>query len=123
LIGSLETDEANPGLWHSPPLHAAAGRTREDWAETWAHYLHMIDTLEMAAACWMSLWPERQDEPTLQALHTATAPALMPFDRLIRDWFSITYVMNNLNRGLGMADAYPFVYPRRRSTSFVSSMP
>jgi hypothetical protein len=75
LIGSLETDKANPGLWHSPPLHAAAGRTYwEDWAETWAHYLHMIDTLEMAAACGMSLWPERQDEPTLQALPTATAP-------------------------------------------------
>ena len=27
----------------------------EDWAETWAHYLHMVDTLETAAACGLSL--------------------------------------------------------------------
>jgi hypothetical protein len=31
----------------------------EDWAETWAHYLHMTDTLETAAACGLSLKPDR----------------------------------------------------------------
>ena len=30
--------------------------------------------------------------------------------KLIDSWFSVTYVMNNLNRGLGLADAYPFVW-------------
>ena len=33
------------------------------------------------------------------------------FDRLIDSWFPLTYVLNNLNRGLGLADAYPFVLP------------
>ena len=32
-----------------------------------------------------------------------------PFDRLIASWFPLTYLLNSLNRGLGIADAYPFV--------------
>jgi hypothetical protein len=31
------------------------------------------------------------------------------FDRLVASWFPLTYLLNNLNRGLGIADAYPFV--------------
>ena len=33
----------------------------------------------------------------------------MPVARLIDGWFPLTYMLNNLNRGLGLADAYPFV--------------
>jgi hypothetical protein len=33
----------------------ASAHPWEDWAETWAHYLHMVDALETAAACGMSL--------------------------------------------------------------------
>ena len=47
----------------------------EDWAETWAHYLHMTDTLETAAACGISLAPARADEPTLQHVPDPTARA------------------------------------------------
>ncbi len=31
------------------------------------------------------------------------------FDSLVTDWTALTYVLNNLTRGLGLADAYPFV--------------
>jgi hypothetical protein len=31
------------------------------------------------------------------------------FDRMIKNWFALTYVLNNLNRGLGFPDGYPFV--------------
>ncbi len=34
----------------------------EDWAETWAHYLHITDTVETAAACGIALRPQRADE-------------------------------------------------------------
>ena len=37
----------------------ASAHPWEDWAETWAHYLHMVDTLETAAACGLSLQPRR----------------------------------------------------------------
>src|SRR5438067_12785684 len=33
------------------------------------------------------------------------------FDEIIDRWFPLTYVLNNLNRGMGMADAYPFILP------------
>ena len=44
----------------------ASSHPWEDWAETWAHYLHMTDTLETAAACGVSLKPTRSDEPSLR---------------------------------------------------------
>lgn len=87
----------------------ASSHAWEDWAETFAHYLHMSDTLETAAATGMSLRPRRPDDPTL----TAKPPevVLNRFDRMINDWFPLTYVLNSLNRGLGVGDAYPFVLP------------
>jgi hypothetical protein len=78
----------------------------EDWAETWAHFLHMSDALETAAACGVSLRPHRKDEPALPKIR---ADARAPFDAVMENWFALTYVLNNLNRGLGHQDAYPFV--------------
>lgn len=85
----------------------ASAHPWEDFAETWAHYLHMTDTLETAAACGLTLRPRRADEP---ALTTAGQERMLgPFDRKIAAWFPLTYVLNNLNRGLGLPDGYPFV--------------
>jgi hypothetical protein len=81
----------------------------EDWAETWAHYLHMTDTLEMAAACGLSIEPPRSREPRLRRVPDPVADGHVSFDRLIDGWGALTYVMNNLSRGLGNDDAYPFV--------------
>ena len=69
----------------------------------------MIDTLETAAACGLSLRPPRADEPTLKTTPQRRQSTWVSFDRMIDDWFSLTYVLNNLNRGLGMPDGYPFV--------------
>ena len=80
----------------------------EDWAETWAHYLHMTDTLETAWACGISLRPTRDDEPTLTHLPDPSAGPVS-FEGMMDGWAAITYVLNNLNRGLGNGDAYPFV--------------
>lgn len=81
----------------------------EDWAETWAHFMHMKDALETAAACGLSLRPRRKDEPTLQPPPTPQAVRTAEFDELIEDWIPLTYILNNLNRGMGLADGYPFV--------------
>jgi hypothetical protein len=77
----------------------------EDWAETWAHYLHMTDALETAAAVGVSLLPQRENEPSLKL----TDHALTSFEEMIESWFSLTYMLNNLNRGLGLPDSYPFI--------------
>jgi hypothetical protein len=96
-----------PANWPERFVSAyAAAHPWEDWAETWAHYLHMIDTLETAAACGLSLRPKRADEPVLKA---APDPEVGSFDRLLAGWYPLTYMLNNLNRGLGLPDGYPFV--------------
>jgi hypothetical protein len=81
----------------------------EDWAESWAQYLHMVDTTETAAACGLSLKPRRRDEPAALEIPVPVSPRPAAFQELMDSWFPLTYVLNNLNRGLGHADAYPFV--------------
>ena len=80
----------------------------EDWAETWAHYLHIVDTLETAAACGFALMPARPNEPALTLIDEGQ-PGASGFDLMIDRWIALTYALNSLNRSLGHADAYPFV--------------
>ncbi|MGH8231506.1 MAG: zinc-binding metallopeptidase family protein, partial [Steroidobacteraceae bacterium] len=96
--------------WEASHVSAyAAIHPWEDWAETWAHYLHIADTLETAAACGLSLRPEHANDPALEPLALRKIQQPTGFDQLIADWFPVTYVLNNLNRGMGLPDAYPFV--------------
>ena len=81
----------------------------EDWAETWAHYMHIVDTLETAAASGISIRPKRRDEPSISKVVNPATTARVSFDQMMSAWAPLTYVLNNLNRGLGIADAYPFV--------------
>jgi hypothetical protein len=89
----------------------ASAHPWEDWAETWAHYLHIIDTLETAVACGLTLRPKRSDEPALKPNIAVVGRRRPPFDQIIDRWFPLTYVLNNLNRGMGLQDAYPFILP------------
>lgn len=80
----------------------------EDWAETWAHYLHMVDTLGTARAHGVVL--------RAKAVGGAAAPTLAArrldfeeFDDLIAGWVPLTLALNSLNRSMGLADPYPFV--------------
>jgi hypothetical protein len=101
-------NQGPPADWQQRFVSAYAGaHPWEDWAETWAHYLHITDTLETAAACGLSLRPRRPDEPALKAAPAPDKPG--SFDQLIGSWFPLTYLLNNLNRGLGLPDGYPFV--------------
>lgn len=98
-----------PGNWQERFISAyAAAHPWEDWAETWAHYLHMTDTLEIAAACGVQLQPRHPSAPSLSGVPD---PVRDPrsFDTLMTSWLPLTYMLNNLNRGLGQPDAYPFV--------------
>ena len=70
----------------------------------------MVDTVETAAACGISLQPRRADEPSLRRVAPFVIAEDTPFERLIDSWFPVTYALNELNRGLGLADPYPFVW-------------
>jgi len=77
----------------------------EDWAETWAHYLHIVDTLDTAVSCGLALRPDGAQEPTLT---DQTPVEDSSFRSLMNRWFPLTYALNSLNRSLGVPDSYPF---------------
>jgi|RhiMethySRZTD1v2_1073278.scaffolds.fasta_scaffold134013_2 hypothetical protein len=76
----------------------AAAHPWEDWAETFAHYLHVIDTLETAQHFGFTSDLPRKPGP----------PEMRDFDLLMREWLDLTLALNALNRSMGLPDAYPF---------------
>jgi hypothetical protein len=95
--------------WFERYVSAYAGaHPWEDWAETWTHYLHMTDTLETAAASGLSIRRHRGEKPLLRPESGRGMSPADSFNRLIDRWYPLTYALNNLNRGLGLPDAYPF---------------
>ena len=83
----------------------------EDWAETWAHYLHIMDTLEMAGAFNLRVRPDAGTDKDLSARLDFDPYDGRPFDDLIAGWLPLTYAVNSLNRSMGQPDLYPFVLP------------
>lgn len=74
----------------------------EDWAETFAHYLHIRDTLDTAAAFGFA-----------SAGATFERRVLGPsgFDTTIEMWLPLAWALNMVNRSMGKEDLYPFVLP------------
>jgi hypothetical protein len=79
----------------------------EDWAETWAHYLHMVDLLETAASYNMRLSVPGQEQD-LEDVVNPLETGQPDFDTLVEQWVPLTLLVNSLNRSLGQEDAYPF---------------
>lgn len=86
----------------------ASAHPWEDFAETWAHYFHMVDTLETAHAFGLIVRPKvskGSDFATkidFDSLHAE-------MDRLIEAWLPLTFAVNSINRSMGLQDLYPFV--------------
>jgi hypothetical protein len=73
----------------------------EDWAETFAHFLHIVSTLDSLAGLPLSL--------DARGKHTLNDPYLeSDFGALLELWTPLALTINRLNRSLGLADAYPF---------------
>lgn len=87
----------------------ASAHPWEDFAETWAHYLHMVDTLETAAAFGLSV-RAKAGSPAPLAMDIDFDPYRHPdFDALIDAWLPLTAAVNSLNHSMGLPDLYPFV--------------
>jgi hypothetical protein len=88
----------------------ASAHPWEDWAETWAHYLHIIDTMETAYSFGMTLNPatgsSQHDISASLNIDPYTAPY---FNDILERWIPLSFVMNSLDRSMGMKDSYPFV--------------
>jgi hypothetical protein len=121
--------EGSPTDWSENHISAYASmHPWEDWAETWAHYMHMVDTLETAKAFGFHIkspplsasshgeeeaeafsienLPLPQETPSWSVGWTDPNPSIEP---MMIAWIQFTIGLNALNRSMGMQDAYPFV--------------
>jgi hypothetical protein len=78
----------------------------EDWAETFAHYLHILDTLQ-----------------TAESFGIAAVPAAT-FGEVVDQWLELSYALNQINRSMGREDLYPFVLAPKviRKLAFIDQL-
>lgn len=104
----------------------ASAHPWEDWAESWAHYLHMIDALDTAGSYGLNLAGAEFDngggrDDAVVLTTDATEAPVSEFTRLFGDWLKLTQVLNELSGSMGEKDFYPFVVGTvaRRKLEFV----
>ncbi len=73
----------------------ASAHPWEDWAETFAHFLHMRDVVETSRS--VGLIPSGQ------------AGGGVSFAEALKLWLSTSFRINELGRSMGSGDLYPFV--------------
>ncbi len=94
-------DKGAPQGWRQSHISAyATSHPWEDFAETWAHWMHIADAVETAAAYALSI----DGVPVTQNAYRAT-----DVDPIITTWVPVTVALNNMNRAMGQPDLYPFV--------------
>ena len=101
--------------WNKEYISAyASTHSWEDWAETWAHYLHIIDTVETAYAYGMSVHPATASNASLLHADINIDPyETRDFNKVLTLWFPLTFALNGLNLSMGLHDVYPFVIPAK----------
>lgn len=97
--------------WQQNYISAYAGsHPWEDWAETWAHYLHLVDTLETAYSFGLTINPKLAAHSAgISTLISEDAYRCSDFKKLLQQWVPLALTLNSLNRSMGLPDSYPFV--------------
>ncbi|WP_431099478.1 zinc-binding metallopeptidase family protein [Polaromonas aquatica] len=109
-------DEGPPADW---PLHYvsayASTHPWEDWAECWAHYLHMRDAIDTALSFGLSVDHfDLEFTPfTIDALYQPEHPEAEQFLTFLNHWTRLTTMLNEMSRSMGQPDFYPFILPRK----------
>ncbi len=92
-----------PSNWESSFVSAyASSHPWEDFAETWAHYFHMVDGLETAMSYNLG------DAGSNSARTSSSPYQEIVFRNLLDSWVPLTVSMNAMNRSIGNHDFYPF---------------
>jgi len=91
----------------------ASAHPWEDWAETGAHYFHIMDMVETAGSFGVTLDPKHPSAKSMTAFPRNAFGINGDFQAVLKNWFPLTYALNSLNRGMGLPDVYPFVLSDR----------
>jgi hypothetical protein len=81
----------------------------EDWAETFAHYLHIRDSLQTSVAYGVTVVGPAVFHTDEAPLYSFPAAAAEGIRELLNAWLPLTYALNAMNRSMGAGDLYPFV--------------
>lgn len=101
--------EGPPANWAEEYVSAYASmHPWEDWAETWAHYLHIFDTLETAKTYGLRVQFGHGTAAGTRLVDAAEVD-IDDFEKMARDWVPMTLALNSMNRSMGLRDLYPFV--------------
>ncbi|MBS7813055.1 zinc-binding metallopeptidase family protein [Roseococcus pinisoli] len=103
-------EQGPPADWqeHFVSTYATA-HPWEDFAETWAHYLHIVDTLEMARALGLEVSPRVDRSGDLSTEVDFDPYRSTDIAAVMEAWVPLTVAVNSLNRSMGVPDLYPFV--------------
>jgi hypothetical protein len=99
-----------PPNWQESFVSAyATSHPWEDFAETWAHYFHIVDTLEMARAFGVDIHPSLDVGGQLNARIDFAPYRADRVEELVDAWLPLTFALNSINRCMGRPDLYPFI--------------
>jgi hypothetical protein len=105
--------EGPPAGWEQRFVSAyATMHPWEDFAETFARVLHILDTMQTAASFGMKVDGPNAAlaaDPAVVAEAATETRAVRAFDAVLREWLPLTYALNAVNRSMGRHDLYPFV--------------
>ena len=102
--------EGAPRDWQRTHVSAyATSHPWEDFAETFAHYLHIVDTLEMAKAFEMTLAPGVDKAGEFAVRYDADPYRAPDIHTLVKVWLPVSTALNSLNKTMGKDELYPFV--------------
>ncbi|WP_414834067.1 putative zinc-binding metallopeptidase [Afifella sp. YEN Y35] len=100
----------HPG-WQDEFVSAyAAAHPWEDFAETWAHYFHLVDTVETAQNWGISTAPSVDADGHLTVKVDLDVFADdVGIGAIMEAGHAVTAALNAFNRAMGLQDLYPFV--------------
>ena len=90
----------------------------EDWAECWAHYMHMLDTVDTAQSFGLSIDSTQIEFTpfTSDWLYQSDHADDVRFLDFLNRWTLLTMMLNGMSRAMGQPDFYPFVLPHEAVT-------
>jgi hypothetical protein len=99
-------DEGTPAAWGDTHVSQyATAHPWEDWAETFAHYLHIHGGLQTADSFGITV-----GEPSASAGGSSwSAPHPVAIGPTVGRWLAMTFALNAMSRSIGQGDLYPFV--------------
>lgn len=101
-------NEGPPPGWGSNYIsYYATTHPWEDFAECFAHVLHIVDSLETAHIYGIALAPVAHTELAAEAAFDPYT--VLDFDRIADVWIPLSVALNAIHHSMGERDLYPFI--------------